>query len=127
MAAAKAWALWEAQCNTLNPCEKIINHFIEPGVAHPMALLECHYFLNHCFLKPNQILKNMEKIGHIPGIIIHGRYDMVSLLENSYRLHQHWQKSELTIVRDAGHSLFEAPTVDAVVRSTQHFAEYLLK
>ena len=77
------------------------------------------------FIEENQIVKNMSAISDIPGRIVHGRYDILCPLNNANTLHHHWQKSELHIVRDAGHSASEPGTVDALMRATQDIAKEL--
>ena len=75
-----------------------------------------------CFIEANQIVDNLDKIQDIPGVIVHGRYDMVCTLDNAYTLHRHWPISELNIVRDAGHSAGEAGNIDALIRATRSMA-----
>lgn len=122
MACAKAWSSWEGHCSTLRPNHMVLDHFGEPHTALSLARIECHYFMNHAFLEPNQILNQVAVISEIPGVIVHGRYDTVCPLEQAYSLHKAWPASELHIVRDAGHSASEASIVDALVRATDELA-----
>jgi len=126
MAAAKNWSLWEGQCLTLQPNLDSINHFADPFFALALARTECHYFMHHCFLKPNQILKDLPKIQHLPGIIVHGRYDMVCTLDNAWLLHKAWPGSELNIIRDAGHSASEPGITNALIEATQAMAKRIV-
>lgn len=119
MAAAKAWSSWEGRCIALQLSEEILNGMTDPHTALSLARIECHYFMNNCFLEPNQILNNISKIAHIPSIIVHGRYDMVCSFENAWSLHKAWPSSTLHIIPDAGHSSKEPGIVDALVRATQ--------
>lgn len=120
MAAAKAWSLWEGQCLNLQPSPKTIDNFSDPFFAIALARTECHYFINRCFLEPNQILRDLPKIMHLPVIIVHGRYDMVCTFDNAWLLHQSWPGSELNIIRDAGHSSQEPGIAGALVEATQN-------
>ncbi len=126
MAAAKSWALWEGQCATLRPSYNVLDRYSEPHTAISFARIACHYFINKAFLSENQILENMHKIQDIPGVIVHGRYDMLCPLEQAYSLHQSWPASDLQIVRDAGHSSNESGTVDALVRVMDDLAKRAL-
>jgi proline iminopeptidase len=119
MAAAKAWSLWEGRCATLRPSAKVVESFSEPHRAVSLARIEAHYFANDGFIEENQILNDAAKLEGIPGIIVHGRYDMVCSMDNAHSLHRHWPDSELHIIRDAGHSSSEAGTVDALIRATR--------
>lgn len=121
MAAAKAWSRWEAMCATLDPCHKIEQRLNNPHLALSLARIECHYFINKCFIEENAILNNMEKIQHIKGIIIHGRYDMVCPLDNAYQLHKAWPNSNLIIIRNAGHSSREPGILSELIHATNTF------
>jgi proline iminopeptidase len=55
-----------------------VQRFGETQFAEAFARIECHYFVNKGFFEPeNQLLINAGLIRHIPGFIVHGRYDMV--------------------------------------------------
>lgn len=123
MGAAKAWSLWEAHCATLRPNHTILDHFAEPHMATSLARIESHYFINNGFLNPNQLIEEAHKIADIPGIIVHGRYDMICPLDNAFELNKVWPSSELHIIRDAGHSAMEPGIVDALVRATDDMAK----
>ena len=125
MAAAKAWAIWEGRLATLHPNHKLIDHFTDPRTALALAKIEAHYFKHRCFIDDNQILNDIHKIQDIPGIIVHGRYDMVCTLDNAYTLHKAWPISQLHIIREAGHSAGEAGNVDALIRATRSMASRL--
>lgn len=125
MAAAKAWSLWEGRTATLLPNEAVAEHFAEPHVALSMARIECHYFVNDAFLRPNQLLADADLLAGIPGVIVHGRYDMICPLENAWQLHRAWGDSELMVVPGAGHSALEPAISSALVRACDRFAARL--
>ncbi|ERP89976.1 proline iminopeptidase [Marinobacter sp. ES-1] len=114
--AAKAWSIWEGRCATLHPNPKVVEHFGHPHVAIALARIECHYFMNNAFLEPDQIVRDAGRLAGIPGVIVHGRYDMVCPLDNALALHRAWPEAELHIIRDAGHSASEPAIVDALLR-----------
>lgn len=122
MAAAKAWASWEAHCATLRPNSDVINRFTEPHMALALSRIEAHYFINKAFIKPNQIIDQAAALEGIPGIIIHGRYDAICPLDNAMALRNVWPDAQLQIIRDAGHSSHEPSIVDALVRATNMMA-----
>lgn len=125
VAAAKAWSAWEGRCATLRPHPGVIEHFTDLHTAVSLALIEVHYFRHAAFLEPNQILRDMPRIKHLPGIIVHGRYDMICPLDNATELHHEWLNAELHIIRDAGHSAAEAGITDALVKATDAMAHRL--
>ncbi|ADE13771.1 proline iminopeptidase [Nitrosococcus halophilus Nc 4] len=120
MAAAKALNTWESSCS------RLVSGKMPSPQAHPALLaqarLRIHYARNHYFIKPNQILNNAHQLANIPGIIIHGRYDVLCPVGNAWELHQAWPLSELQIVPVAGHAATEPAIVDALVRATNLMA-----
>lgn len=126
MAAAKAWSIWEGRCATLQPSKAVFDFFNNPFVALSLARIECHYFVNNAFLEADQILRDAARLKEIPGILVHGRYDVVCPLENAWELHQAWPESCLQVIAGAGHAASEPAIVDALVRATQTMSARLL-
>jgi len=127
MQAAKAWAAWEGLCATLKPSPKTIAGMMDPKVALPLATISAHYMHNRCFIEENAVLDNIEKIAHLPAIIVHGRYDMICTLENAQVLFDLWPEAELDVVREAGHSTFELGIIDALLKAVRTMARKLGK
>lgn len=123
--AAQAWSLWEARVATLLPNPAMRQGALEADSALPLARIENHYFLNHCFFTPNQLLQQLHRISHLPCYIVHGRYDAVCKLENAWALKQQWPKAELTIVPDAGHSASEPSIQRALLEASSLLADRL--
>jgi proline iminopeptidase len=123
LAAAKAWSVWEGRTATLLPDERVASHFAQARVALSMARIECHYFKQDAFLRPNQLLEDAVKLAGIPGVIVHGRYDVICPVENAWELHQAWSGSELSIIADAGHSAAEPGIRARLVEATDTLAK----
>ena len=122
-AAARAWSIWEASASKLIQDPKLIESFGEDEFAVALARIECHYFINKGFLDPDdQLLQNIDRIRHIPGVIVQGRYDVVCPMISAWELHQVWPESELMVIPDAGHSATESGITDALVKATDQFA-----
>ena len=122
MAAAKAWSIWEGRSSTLLPRRAVVDHFADSKTALSLARIECHYFMNNSFMRPDQLLADAARLVDIPGVIVHGRYDVVCPLEQAWLLHQAWPESRLEVIQDAGHSATEPGIVDALVTATDQFA-----
>lgn len=123
--AAKAWSVWEGRCATLQPNPRVVEHFAHPHTAIALARIECHYFMNQAFLEPGQILRDAGRLAGIPGIIIHGRYDMVCPLDNAFALSSAWPQADLRIIRDAGHSASEPAITDALMRAVDDLMDQI--
>lgn len=116
---AKAWSVWEIRCCTLVPNQAFVDAATDDESAWTLARHEAHYMVHDCFLSPNQILANCDKIAHIPTTIVHGRYDIVCPFDNAWLLHQHLPHSELCISESAGHASVEPGTKHLLVKATQ--------
>jgi proline iminopeptidase len=125
MAAAKAWSIWEGRTATLLPNADIQAHFADPRLATSLARIECHYFANDAFLRPNQLIEDASRLSGIPGVIVQGRYDLICPMRSAWDLHRAWSGSELQVVPDAGHSAFEPGIRAALVQATDRFARDL--
>ena len=121
--AAQAWSLWESRVATLMPNPSMRAGAVEPLSALPLARIENHYFLNHCFLAPHQLLAQLSRINHLPCWIVHGRYDVVCKMENAWTLANAWPGAHLHIVHHAGHSASEAGICRALYDAASAFAD----
>ena len=99
--------------------------FNEDDFVDAFARIECHYFVNQCFMEPDQLLRDADRLRTMPGVIVHGRYDVVCPLDNAWALYQSWPEAELRIVSPAGHAASEPGIVDALITATQAFADRL--
>jgi proline iminopeptidase len=78
--------------------------------------------VNDCWLGGDRsLLANVDRIRHLPCVIVQGRYDVVCPVESAWALHRAWPEAELHIVSDAGHSAFEPGNTDALVTATDRF------
>lgn len=75
--------------------------------------------MNSSFLEDNQIVRDAYRLRDIPGLIVHGRYDMVCPVDNALALSRAWPEADLQIIRDAGHSASEPAIVDALIRGVE--------
>lgn len=120
--AAKAWATWEASTSRLLQNHKMIEGFAQDAFADAFARIECHYFINKGFFsEDNFLLKNIDRIRHLPATIIQGRYDVVCPPESAWELHQAWPEADFQIIQDAGHSLAEPGLTKAMLKALEEF------
>ena len=120
--AARAWSLWEASTSRLHLDPDLLQKFGEDAFADAFARIECHYFVNKGFLREGQLLEDVNRIRHVPAVIVQGRYDVVCPLESAWALHRAWPEAELVIVPDAGHAALEPGIRRQLVQATDRFA-----
>ncbi|AKG20416.1 prolyl aminopeptidase [Calothrix sp. 336/3] len=120
--AARAWSIWEASTSKLLPDNDLKKQFGDSNFADAFARIECHYFVNRGFFTTeDQLLTNVDKIRHIPTVIVQGRYDVVCPMISAWELHQVFPESELIVVPDAGHSMSEPGIRSALIEATDKF------
>jgi len=121
--AARAWSIWEGTTLSLIPEPDRVARFGADAYALAFARIESHYFVNGGFLRRDgELLLEAHRLTGIPGVIVHGRYDVVTPIKNAMLLHQAWPDSELRAVADAGHAMTEPGIVHELIRATRKFS-----
>jgi proline iminopeptidase len=121
--AARAWSQWEAATLSLYPDEDRVRMFTGDDFASAFARIECHYFINGAFFDSDaQLLERVDRIRHIPAVIIQGRYDVCTPMMSAWALHRAWPEADFRLVDDAGHASSEPGIVHELVEATDKFA-----
>lgn len=106
---AMPWLMWE---NALAGLQSSPASGAPSDYARAFARLENHYFHHACFLDEGQLLRDLDRIRHLPAVIVQGRYDMVCPPVSAWELAQAWENCELVMVPASGHALSE-PNISA--------------
>ena len=121
---ARAWSQWEGATISLFPDPARVARFGADQFALTFASIECHYFFHGGFLKRDgQLLEEAGRLSGIPGVIVHGRYDVCTPVANAWDLKRAWPEVELRIVDDAGHTMTEPGTIHGLVSATDAFRD----
>ena len=108
--AARAWCAWEDAHVSLTPGHQPNPRYEDPEFRLRFARLVTHYWRHAAFLEEDQLVRDAHVLNGIPGVLIHGRYDVSSPLETAWRLSQRWTTSELRILEQGGHGGASLPT-----------------
>jgi proline iminopeptidase len=130
-AAALAWSIWEGRTSCLLPNEGLVARMGGDTFAEAFARIECHYFMHGGWFGPEHssdgtsraLLERIDRIRHIPAVIVQGRYDVVCPMRSAWDLSKAWPEAKLVIVRDAGHSAFERGILAELLAATDAYAE----
>ena len=123
LAAARIWSGWEGATAKLIPDPALISSHEEDAFALAFARIESHYFVNRGFLETeDQLLRDLDRIRHIPCVIVQGRYDMCCPMATAWDLHRAWPEADFVISPDAGHGAWDPPNTRALVAATDRFA-----
>jgi proline iminopeptidase len=122
LACARAWSQWEGATLSLLPDPRRVSEFGADRFALAFARIECHYFQNRGFFaRDGQLIDDADRLKGIPGVIIQGRYDVVTPMVTAWDLHKAWPEAEFVVVPDAGHTATEPGIADAVISATDRF------
>jgi proline iminopeptidase len=123
LSAARAWSIWEGTTLSLIPEPDRVARFGADSYALAFARIESHYFVNAGFFRRDgELLLEAGRLRDIPGVIVHGRYDVVTPAKSAVLLNKAWTGSDLRIVADAGHAMTEPGIVHELIRATRKFA-----
>jgi proline iminopeptidase len=119
--AARAWSRFEGRRVFLLPQEEeSSSDTLDLGVGR----LEAHYMANGAFFEDDQLIRNMDRIAHLPAVIVQGRYDVICPPLAAYRLQQAWPGSRMRMIPDAGHGALETGIARALVGATEQFKRH---
>ena len=121
IAAAKAWSLWEGETITLLPDPSLTEQHGGDDFALAFARIENHFFVHAGWLDEGQLIRDSHKLKGIPGVIIHGRYDMPCPARYAWELSKAWPDATLHIVEGAGHAYSEPGILHHLIEATDRF------
>ena len=120
--AARAWSHWEAATSWLLPDPVRAASFDDDDFAEAFARIENHYFVNGGFFSgPDQLLDDVDRIRHLPAVIVQGRYDVCCPMTTAWDLHRRWPEADFHVVPDAGHAAMEPGTRTLLLEATDRF------
>ncbi|HKB83349.1 MAG TPA: prolyl aminopeptidase [Burkholderiales bacterium] len=106
LAAARRWCDYEAR--VMEPG----NPFASGGAGAASEILarvkvQLHFLANDFFLRPNELLDNLWRMGNRPVIVVQGRLDMVCPPVTAWAVAQAIEGSELCMIEKGGHSALQ--------------------
>jgi proline iminopeptidase len=120
--AAKAWSGWEGATVKLVPDPALVGAMTQDRFAIAIARIENHYMVHKGWLDEGQLIRDAGRLKHVPGVLVHGRYDCCTPIDTAWALHRAWPEAELHIVPDAGHAFDEPGILHRLIEATDRFA-----
>ncbi len=119
--AARNWCAWEDAHVAVHADQKPDPRYEDPAFRLGFARLVTHYWSHAAWLADGALLRGAAKLANTPGVLIHGRLDVSSPLDNAWLLNRAWPNSELVVVDDAGHGTGDGIMKAALLAATQRF------
>ena len=120
--AARAWGETERILSEHTPNRGRLDPVNASRALPATPFMEAHYFVNDCFMRPNQLIEDAGKLAGIPGIIVQGRYDLLCPPATSHSLAAVWRETEIRLVEGAGHTLYDPGVRDAAMKAIADMA-----
>jgi proline iminopeptidase len=96
--AARDWCDWEAAVISLEPGYTYPKRFADPGSRMTFARIVTHYFSHAAWLPDGELLRNAHRLAGIPGVLVHGRFDLGSPADTAWQLANAWPDAELHLI-----------------------------
>ena len=119
--AGLCWTRWETATSYLYYDPEAVEKSSDPDYALAFARIENHYFRHGGWMREGQLIAEVDRIRHIPAVIVQGRYDLVCPAVTAVNLADAWPEADLRMVL-AGHSAWEPNIVSELVQATDRFA-----
>jgi proline iminopeptidase len=121
MPAAIAWRGFDQRVSTLLPQPG------EPAPAGPQTLavarIEVHYVRHRAFFEDSALLRGVPRFRHVPGVIIHGRYDMIAPVDGAVALARAWPEARFVLVEGESHFTSDPGIRRALLEASDRFAD----
>jgi proline iminopeptidase len=120
--AAQSWVDWEDAAVSLEPGWSPSERYRDPGFRMQFARIVAHYFSNGAWLEEGQLLRDAHRLAGIPGVLIHGAFDLGGPVDVPWLLAQAWPDARLEVVASAGHQ-GSAETKQLILEAAEQFAD----
>lgn len=103
-AAVREWCAWEDAVLSGEPSAAGRPYGDRPGPAQVALVRICaRYFAHGAWLAEGQLIDQADRLAGIPGVLVHGRFDLGSPPHTAWQLAQAWPDAVLRIVDGTGH------------------------
>ncbi len=101
--AASTWRAWEDTVLSLEPNAQPVSR--GPADADTLAFVRicARYYAHGAWLDDGSVIRNAGLLASIPGVLIHGRFDLSCPVVTAYELANAWPGAELLIDDHSGH------------------------
>ncbi|GAA4726398.1 prolyl aminopeptidase [Phytohabitans rumicis] len=120
--AAREWCRWEDTHVAIRADHKPDPRYDDPAFRMVFARLVTHYWRHDAWLDDDEVLRDAKRLAGIPGVLVHGRMDVSSPLDDAWELSQAWPDAQLVVVDDAGHGAGHPGLAQSLRAAVDRFA-----
>ena len=101
--AAAAWGAWEDTHVSLDPAATPYFAQLDADTQLLVATHVVNNWAHTAWLGESGVLDHLDRITHLPAVMVHGRLDVSGPLVTAWELHRRWPGSRLVVVDGEGH------------------------
>lgn len=119
--AVRHWCAWEDAVLSGEPGTGSPTYRDRPAAAQIAFVRICaRYFAHGAWLPDGALLERAHRLAGIPGVLVHGRFDLGSPPYTAWQLARAWDTATLNVVNGTGH-LGDAATTALVIAALNDF------
>jgi proline iminopeptidase len=104
LAAAAAWNAWESAVMSIGEPNAVPPATTGDAASLARARVQIHYLAHDSFLADGKLLRDLDRIAHLPATLLHGAMDFVCPPRTAWRIAQAWPAATLQWVATAKHA-----------------------
>jgi len=128
LAAARRWCDYEARIMAIGEVSNGSDGGRNATTAEELlagARIQLHFLAHQCFLRPNQLLDHLWRIGEKPIILVQGRMDMVCPPISAFEVSRRLAGADLRLVSSGGHSAMQPAIAAELCAATARMRDLL--
>jgi len=128
LAAARRWCDYEARIMAIGEVSNGSDGGRNATTAEELlagARIQLHFLAHQCFLRPNQLLDDLWRIGDKPVILVQGRMDMVCPPISAFEVSRRLTGADLRLVSIGGHSAMQPVIAAELCAATARMRDLL--
>lgn len=128
LAAARRWCDYEARIMAIGEVTNGNDGGRNATTAEEFlagARIQLHFLAHHCFLRPNQLLDDLWRIGNKPITLVQGRMDMVCPPISAFEVSRRLAGADLRLIPSGGHSAMQPAIAAELCAATARMRDLL--
>ncbi|HEV8646592.1 MAG TPA: prolyl aminopeptidase [Burkholderiales bacterium] len=128
LAAARRWSNYETRIMAIGEMSNGGDDGRNGATDEEMlagARIQLHFLAHQCFLRPNQLLDDLWRIGNKPVTLVQGRMDMVCPPISAFEVSRRLAGADLRLVPNGGHSAMQPAVAAELCAATARMRDLL--
>src|SRR6185436_13617288 len=128
LAAARRWCDYEARVMAIGQMSQGNDGGRNAATPEEMLAdtrIQLHFLAHECFLRPDQLLDDLYRIGDKPVTLVQGRMDMVCPPIGAFEVSRRLTRADLRLIPNGGHSAMQPVIAAELCAATERMRDLL--